>query len=181
MSFTFKGIRVNISFCFLFFISIISFYSGNFYVTILSLILHETAHSLLLYIFKGRIFEIDFKLTEINIKSNVMSLPRFKAILVLLAGPLSNITAAVLLKSLNTDAALINLLLGVFQFLPVSSSDGDNILQLVLCGKGRKILKIIYFVFAFMVFSLGFKVLLYSRYNYTLLVLGIFLIIKTLL
>lgn len=181
MSFTLKGVRVNISFWFLFFISIVSFYSHNFYLTLLSLVLHEISHTLMLYIFKGKITEIDLKLTEINIKSNVMSLPRHKALLVLFIGPFSNIIAALLFKDVNTDIALINLILGVFQLLPVDSSDSDNMLQVIFNGKGRKILRMVYFIFAFIIFMLGIEVLVLSRYNYSLLSLGIFLIVKTLL
>ena len=101
--------------------------------------------------------------------------------MVLFIGPFSNIIAALLFKDLNTDTALINLILGVFQLLPVDSSDSDNMLQVIFNGKGRKILRIVYFIFAFIIFMLGIEVLVLSRYNYSLLSLGIFLIVKTLL
>lgn len=181
MSFKIYNIKVKISFWFLLFITLASVLSLDFYIVLLSVLLHEASHALVLYFNKGRITEIKFKLCEINIKSNVSSLPSLKALGVLLAGPLSNLTAGILLKGINEKAAVTNYVLGFFQLLPIFSSDLDNILKVILKGKFSNVLKILYFIFAVITFFIGVKLFIVSRYNYTLLCLGIFLIIKTLL
>ena len=181
MEFILFDIKFRISFWFLMFISVASILSSDFHYVIISLIIHEASHTLFLLLFKGRINEVSLSLKDINIKSNVLSLPQCKSIVVLLAGSAVNILAGLIFLNINRDFSYTNFVIGIFQLLPISSSDFDNIIALFLKGRFYKVKLTLYFIFALFIFLIGIMIFLESRFNYSLLITGIYLIIKTIL
>lgn len=180
LEFDLVKIKVSISFWFLFVISTVSLISENFTFVLLAVLIHELSHVIVLYSVGGKITEINLRLTDINISSNVMNLPMLQASGVILAGPISNLLFGVVFKNYNIEFSMVNFSLGLFQLLPLFSSDFDNFIKVIFKEKFNKLFKVIYFSFALLVFFLGINLLIASEYNFTLLVAGIFLIIKTL-
>ena len=129
----------------------------------------------------GKINEINLRLTDINISSNVLNLPMIRGICVIIAGPMANFLIGIIFKNFNTEFSIVNFTLGLFQLLPVFSSDFDNFIKVIFKGKFVKLFKFIYFAFALIIFSLGINLLIVSKYNFTMLVVGVFLIFKSLL
>ncbi len=181
LEFTLGKIKVNISFWFLFVISTLSLVSVNFTFVLAAVIIHELSHVIVLYSVGGKITEIKLRLTDININSNVLNLPMLQAAGVILAGPISNLLVGMVVKSYNTEFSIVNFSLGLFQLLPLFSSDLDNFFKVIFKGKFTKLFKVIYFSFALLIFFLGVNLLIVSKYNFTLLVVSIFLIVKSLL
>ncbi|MBE6730536.1 MAG: hypothetical protein E7564_02475 [Ruminococcaceae bacterium] len=181
LGFALGKIKVKISFWFLFVICAVSLISENFNSVLIAVIIHELSHVATLYFMGGKIEEINLRLTDINISTNVLKLPVLKAVSVILAGPMANLLLGIMFKNYNKEFSFVNFSLGLFQILPVFSSDLDNLLKVLFKGKFFKLFKVIYFIFALLIFFLGINLIIVSKYNFTLLVMGIFLIIKTLL
>ncbi|HEV2272513.1 MAG TPA: hypothetical protein VGR96_00030 [Acidobacteriaceae bacterium] len=54
-----------------------------------------------------------------------------------LAGPMINLLLATVFRHLDPAFALVNVVLGVFNLLPIPSSDGSRLLSLLLSGELR--------------------------------------------
>ena len=164
---------------------------------ILSAALHEIGHILAICLKKGNIKEIAFGIVNIDIASDSYSfsdLENKDELFILLSGPLINLILASILKIIYFYSGyyMVNLIayqnffLGIVNLLPISSLDGGRILYILLCRKldfilSEKILNIISILFLIPVCILGFLVLIKSKYNFSLLILGCYLLSYVLL
>ena len=76
--------------------------------------------------------------------------------------------------------AAINLAMALFNLLPIESTDGGNILYNILMyktgeEKAKAALKIMSAVFLFFIYVLGFIILFKTKYNFTLLIVAVYL------
>ncbi len=106
-----------------------------------------------------------------------------KDIIITLAGPLFNIIAFIILLFFYREFALVNLFVGVFNLLPAASLDGGQLIYLLLIKRftheiTAKILDVITIITALPIFFIGIMVLLNSKYNFSLLFIGIYLILS---
>lgn len=104
--------------------------------------------------------------------------------LVSLMGPLTNLLCAAVLFLIGglTEGVLIHLSLGLFNLLPVLSLDGGEAAYSLLCrwlseARAHTVLLILSAVVLMPLSVLGFFLLLTTGYNFTLLVLAVYLIL----
>jgi len=165
---------------------------------VLSALLHEVGHILAIFFKRGNIKEIKFGIVNIDISSDsfntYLSNESKDELIILISGPLINLILALILKVifLNNGCYIVNLVsyqnlfLGLVNLLPINSLDGGRIFYILLCKKldfilAEKILNILSFIILVPVCILGFIVLIKSKYNFSLLILGCYLLSYVLL
>lgn len=190
------GCRLKISFCFIALVAamLIIDHSGAMIWGMIAAILHELGHIFAMALQGGRPNEIRFGLFDIAIidaqrKRNDYLHDAF----VLLAGPFVNFLAGIIFYALfvvsKVEFMLIpawqNLFLGLMNILPIESLDGGQILFALLCRKKVKnpelIVQVLSFIALLPLASLGFYILLCSKYNFSLLMVSCYLMAVTLL
>lgn len=102
-------------------------------------------------------------------------------VLITISGPLYNFIFALLFTFVYKPLAVSNLLIGLFNLLPVATFDGGQLIKLMLtrrlCDKTTDIiLNILSFIFFVPMFCLGLLFLFKSKYNYSLLLISLYLI-----
>lgn len=153
----------------------------------ISALLHELGHLVCMRILGCRTKVIDFGFLNANIVSN--QIEDKKSVLILFGGCLVNFLIAVLFGILfmqnNIEIFKIiawqNIGLGVFNLLPIASLDGGQIFYIFLKMKfsesvSLKIINVVSFVFLIPILIFGFYVLINSKYNFSLILLSLYLI-----
>ncbi len=167
--------------------------SGLILPSITASLIHETGHIFWLFILKAPIEKISLKIGAAEIRGNFL-ISRKSEILMLFFGPFLNLMTFALtllfypyLKSISLlNFALINLILGILNLLPIFSLDGGTILFLLLGSKlsatvSKIICLIVTFIILFALFVLGILVFLKTKTNPTLILLCIYLLFSILL
>ena len=100
----------------------------------LSALCHELGHLSALYLARARIEEIRLTAFGAEIRADTRYLPYVRDILCTLAGPAVNLVLAVVLSRVAGDYLLAgaNVLLGVFNLLPLPSMDGGRAVYLLV-------------------------------------------------
>lgn len=194
MTFSLHGIQIEITFLFFAFISfVISLKApSNVLITIASSLLHEMGHLTAMLILNNKPDKVRFELIGINIvRKQGISISIRNEIWISLGGPLTNfivvIFCCILLCIYNNDflltVACVNFLLMVFNILPINKLDGGTVLYYLLTQKYdlqfcSKILRITSITFISIIFVWGLYVFVVSRYNISLIIIAIFLIIS---
>ena len=101
---------------------------------VLSALAHEAGHLLALRLAGARVERIRLTAFGAEIRADTRYLPYPSEILCTLAGPAVNLLLAVILARAagNDMAAGVNLVLGVFNLLPVPALDGGRVLHLLV-------------------------------------------------
>ena len=101
---------------------------------VLSALSHEAGHLLALRLAGARVECVRLTAFGAEILADTRYLPYLREILCTLAGPAVNLALAVLLAraAQNNLAAGVNLVLGVFNLLPVPALDGGRVLHLLV-------------------------------------------------
>ena len=193
MEFTFLGIRIKIGFLFLWLVTVLLCFNigEEIKLGILFSLLHEAGPLTAIITLKERPTELSFGLFGMTIKRQHDLSQNYKnEIITALAGPVTNYILAVLFIALRQavgseimlKAALINIILGTFNIMPVFSLDGGRALEAFLklsfdSDKSEKILKAVSFFTLVIMMSAGIYILISSRYNFTLLAVSVYLIV----
>lgn len=161
----------------------------------LSAILHELGHLIFMKKYNSfprniKISLFDVAIIDDNRKSHTLK----QELLIALGGVMMNFIFGaiffVLFLNLNYDFLLIlagtNILLLVYNLLPVDTLDGGQALYLILSShlpeaSTERIMLIVSLVILFPCAVLGFLLLIESRYNFTLLLTSLYLIAVILL
>lgn len=156
---------------------------------LVSAVIHESGHLLVLRLFGVHPSKISLKLTDTRIVCDLTELSLQKEFWAIAAGPLANILVSIIAFFINkclNEAILQNLCsaslcIGIFNLLPIRSLDGEQILSLLLMRKtelSRKnlIINIISAIIILPVATAGFVLVLSCKHNYTLLIVAVFLI-----
>lgn len=112
---------------------------------LLAAILHESGHLLCYLLWVHRLPALSFGFTGMWFHLEQNRLPRKKEALLLLAGPGANLAAALVIGAVMQQHAALwgyfflgeNLLIGLFNLLPVSFLDGGRLLSLYYIGTAR--------------------------------------------
>lgn len=112
----------------------------------ISILIHEIAHILVAKIFKMKLKNLRVSIfgASLEIERTIKN-KKIKRILMYLAGPLSNLIVAVLIKYININEEekikilYTNLSLCIFNLLPIIPLDGGNILREILKNKFNNI------------------------------------------
>lgn len=106
--------------------------TGYIIPLIISVLIHETAHIICLSAFKCRIKSVKLLLYTVGVEYNVSPSDTVRFIS-LLCGPLSNLIVAIIsYASKNYVLFGINILLSIYNLLPVNGLDGGEILEIFL-------------------------------------------------
>ena len=194
MNFIFRGCKMNLGVPFLAFITgaLILDKSGNMIWCLLATTVHEIGHIVCILSQKNELHEIKFCLMDIKIldKSNI-SRSYKDDIILMAAGPLANFLFALVFGFVNLffhkEHILIfvveNLFLGFFNLLPIDFLDGGKILFSILSlkfkeKKAESILNYVSVITLFPMSAIGFYILLKSKYNFSLLLIAVYLIVR---
>ncbi len=191
MFFKIFGIKVQITFLFVAFIAFVVSLKApsNLLITIVSSLIHESGHLIMMLASGNKPKIVRFELTGINIIRNQdIRVSNKNEILISLGGPLVNalvfVVCCVCLCFYNHESvmtfACINLILMTFNLLPVKRLDGGNVLYYLLTKKfdislSAKILNITSVLFISLIFIWGIYVLVSTRYNISIIIIAIFL------
>lgn len=184
-----KDIKIKISFPFVSMIALALVSKPNSYylLSILAAFFHETGHFIAMYFCKGRVKEIslsvfDFKIIDKNINTRT----KFDDIIITMMGCVSNFIIAILClcvknNDLTYNFMICNLLIGIFNILPISSFDGGRILTLLLDKYEKSIADRILFIISLItvlpLFVFGIIIIIRTKCNYSLLAVSIYLIL----
>ena len=153
---------------------------------LLAAFIHEAGHFLWMVFCKMPVKSIRFTIAGIRMETRGERVVSYgNEACLALAGPAFNLLAAgVCLISRHTSfcekLALTNLVMAAVNALPIQSLDGGSALEAMLCLKHsrERAEKISFFVSVFCLIPLtllGFLVVFQSQYNFTLLILALFL------
>lgn len=108
--------------------------TGTFLPLLLGITIHEISHLLFLRFFGCKILSVKLNLGAVSVVHSANT-SKFKKIICLLAGPLSNLIVALLFKLYNMEEFyLINLIIALYNLLPLNGLDGGSILTTILEG-----------------------------------------------
>lgn len=161
----------------------------KFVLAVIFTVLHEAGHIIAMLCLGSEEIQIHVNLFNVAIKDKARGLRSYKRdIAIICAGPSVNIVLFVALFAVYNrfgtqffyNCAMLNLALGVFNLLPFESTDGGQLLYIMLCRifslkTAHLIMTVITVILLVPVAVLGFCVLLRSRYNYTLLFAAVYL------
>ncbi len=191
MFFKIFGIKVEITFLFSAFIAFVVSLKApsNLLITIVSSLIHESGHLIMMLVSGNKPTIVRFELTGINIIRNQdMRISNKNEILISLGGPLVNavifVICCICLCFYNCNAILtfacINLILMTFNLLPIKRLDGGSALYYLLIQKfdisfSSKIIQITSIFFISIIFIWGIYVFIASKYNISIIIIAIFL------
>lgn len=156
----------------------------NYILCITAVVIHESGHLFIMFLFNRKPKALEVKLFNITIVQDSRYKTAFyKDVLITAAGPLFNILIYLLFFGFYPEFATVNLFIGLFNLLPAASLDGGQIIYLFLtkfftAEKSAKIADIITIITAFPVFVSGILLLFNSKYNFSLLFIGIYLFLS---
>ena len=189
-----KEITVEITFMFIAFISFIISLDApsNVFITVVSSMLHEMGHLIAMISLGNKPQKVRFEFTGINIiRNQEMTICTKNEIMVSIGGPLMNalmtLFSCFLLSFYNNQKVLtfacVNLILMIFNLLPVKKLDGGRILYFLLSTKFdfmvcSLILKVTSLFFISVMFIWGIYIFIASSYNFSLIIIAVFLLIS---
>ena len=161
----------------------------SFLCCLFAIIIHEAGHITMMCIFGYAPEKIKISLFEISISDGKRQERNFiQNIFIIFFGPFSNFICFILfylLYLIGNDYflyfAAANFSVGLFNILPVMSLDGGQLLYLILSRffsdtGSQRIVNVITFIIIFPLASLGFILLFNSKYNFSLLIVCIYLV-----
>ena len=190
MQFYFLKTKVNLSFSFWAVVTLMLMLdrSNTAIITLISAVLHESGHLIMMYAFLSPPEKLTLSFFGMRIDKKDSSLSFFKETIVALAGPTVNLIIALLsfifykfyCNELMLKISTINLMLGLFNLIPVEPLDGaraiKNTLSMFLDEQCiDKILNSLLWIFLILLYCLSIKVINLSGYNFTLLIFCIYI------
>jgi stage IV sporulation protein FB len=189
MCFTVKNCHITISFYFVAMLTILLLedQSGTAFIGILAATLHETGHLVTMRAFGVKPSQIRFNPFGIDIIKSCCADHSYQHdALISLAGPGANAVAALLMCTFQNPATtcfiLVNLIIALFNLLPIEPLDGGQALYSILCIKfsadqSAKIVAVISFLVVTPLAVFGFLILFHSPGNFSLLLACGYLIV----
>lgn len=194
MQVTIRGVNVKIGFWFAALLCFLLVQNNNLVLcaAVLFSLLHECGHLFCECLFHEKPQKIEFGLFGMTIvRADDIRFSYRQEICEALAGPFVNLffflLFFILLNFRKTEflftCCFVNLYILLFNGMPVFSLDGGRAFWAFLCHRvddperQRKIQKVVSFFCILCIMGFGFFVLLQSRYNFTLLLLAVYLMI----
>lgn len=139
--------------------------------------IHECSHLFMMCILKSKPKSVRLIPGGINIEENGSN-DLYEQLLILIAGPLANL---LIFFIANNEFSMLNLLLFIYNMLPVKGLDGGRIVYIVCCTclpseKAEKIVSFLTVLIA--IFFFGFFLVLYFSgiKNYSVLIFSLYII-----
>ncbi len=178
------GTKIQISFLFLAIISIVVFTDKTTFALpmLIAVILHETAHLAVMKVLGVQPKEILLLPAQITIIRD-FSASNKKEALISLAGPFLNIVLFTAFYKLKPEFAVINLLFGLFNLLPVKGLDGGEILANLIAkvfnqNTAELTLKIINIVIGAVGIFVGITLIFSGKINFSLIIISIYFLLS---
>lgn len=194
MKFNLFGVRVKISFAFVAFVSlaVIVGGAGKLIFCIISVFIHEAGHITAMCLWGYKPQSVELKPFNIVITDANRQYQRdFCTLTVILSGPFANIIAgtifAVFGRYFNIEwmcfFSAVNIATAVFNLIPASNLDGGQAVYLLLRKrftpeKSDKIITALTIAVFLPAFFFGFLILFVSKYNFSLLLLSLYLLLS---
>ncbi|MBR4889959.1 MAG: hypothetical protein IKU15_01400 [Clostridia bacterium] len=191
MIFNVFGVKVEITFWFIALITFIISLNApsNVLVTVISSLLHEMGHLLVMTSIGNKPKAVKFEITGMNIiRQPDLKISTKNEIFIALGGPFINLicflsSVIILCFYVNENIlafGCVNLILMTFNLLPIKRLDGGMALYYILSQKCDnitcvKILKITSVFFITLIYIWGIYAFVSSKYNISLIVIAIFL------
>lgn len=191
MRFSVRGVSVKIDFLFAACVTFLMSFNINDEIryAILFSILHEAGHLLAIVLCGEKPDTVRFGIFGMTIiRRNDITQDYKKEFITAVSGPMMNfflLFVLVLLyafyrKDIFLEMAAINLIIGLFNIMPVFSLDGGRALESLLLerlpsDKSEKIITAVSVVFLVPMNFFGFYILIKSGYNFTFLAISIYL------
>lgn len=153
----------------------------------LSILIHEFGHLFAMLLCKCPPDSVEISAFNIKIiHNNRPNLKLSKDIFITLLGPVFNLSACLLFLYLDKSFVYVNLFIGLFNLLPSKSLDGGQLLYLILSRYFLPkyinfIIDILTIITSLPIFFIGTMILILSKYNFSLLFLGVYLIMTVFL
>lgn len=194
MNFTFRGcsFKIGIPFLSLVTLTLILDKSGKFIWCLFAMLIHELGHIFCMMSQHKKLRKMQFCLFDIKIIDSEGTLRSYKDdIFLMFAGSFANFLTALLFCIINcvlrkeflNICIVENVLIGIFNLLPIDSLDGGQILLIFLKinldeKKATSLGRIISIIFLLPVTIMGVCLLLKSRYNFSLFLVSIYLFVR---
>lgn len=191
MIFNIFGVKVEITFWFVALITFIISLNApsNVLVTVISSLLHETGHLLIMTSIGNKPKAVRLEITGMNIiRQQDFQISTKNEVFIALGGPFINficfLISVIILCFYENENILtfgcINLILMTFNLLPINRLDGGLALYYILSQKYdnltcTKILKITSVFFITLIYIWGIYAFVSSKYNVSLIIIAIFL------
>lgn len=194
MKFKLFGTEIYVSFLFFAVITIMlaTDKTGFMLPTLFAILIHETAHLFMMWVLDFAPKRIKLIPASIQISTSISKRYR-NDILVSSAGPMANLVLFFVLyfnymcygNMMVLYHALLNLVIGSFNLLPVVGLDGGNIIFAILCkykdiNKAAIIMKFITIIFAAAIITVAIMLTWKKNFNISLYIIGIYLFIMSL-
>ena len=195
MKFTFLGTKIYVSFFFTAAITVMlaTDRTGYMLPTLFAVIIHEAAHLFVMWVQDCAPLSIRFIPASVQINKKFSFSPK-NDILIAAAGPVANLLLCCCLY-FNYAAfgnltilyyALLNLIIGCFNLLPVKGLDGGTIAYTLICKfKGQQraalVMRIITLIIAAAVIILAVTLTLRHKFNISVYIVGIYLLVTALM
>lgn len=167
--------------------------TGLILPVIIAVALHEAGHLFTMWLTGSAPKEIRLIPASVQIISS-MQRSREKEILVALSGPAVNLILFLSFyfnyvafdNEQSLYYSLINLIIGLFNLLPVTGLDGGTILFNVLCrflelNKAILVLRLVTFILAFITLTLGIYAAVNGKFNLSIFIIGLYFIVMNLI
>lgn len=193
MKFNFYNIKISVSFllvCLSALCIILGIFDGFLYC-FFAVIIHETGHLVPMCVLGYRPDKIKISLFEISITDKYKRIRSDKEnLIIIFFGPLANFICFIVFYLLYLVSikefslfAFANLSVGLFNIMPVMSLDGGQIIYILLCKRfpyerSERIVNVLTFIIIFPLAALGFLVLFNSKYNFSLLLVCVYLVMS---
>ena len=188
LKFSVKGCSLTIRFSFFALLAFCCLFAGasSSAFLLLAVFLHEAAHLLAMCLFHAPPKAV--QLSALGCRMLLFeekAIGYEKSIFVSLAGPFVNLLTFGIMTLLSWQGHIFaeaSLVLGLFHCLPIEPLDGGLALRAFLCcfleaEKAEKITFVISLILLFPLFVLGFLILLRTRYNFSLLLMSLYLML----
>lgn len=146
---------------------------------ILAALLHELGHIMMMVFCRVRVRSLKIRLFDILIEADDARCLR-DDVLITSGGVMMNFLCAAIFYPFSLKLSLPHLALGIFNLLPVMSLDGGRLLGIFLSRyfsqrAVRNTLRVTTFVFILPLMTAGLYTLFNSGYNYSLLIVSLYL------
>ena len=179
MSFKLFGVKFEIDYIFvsLFVIYIAVDRTGIILQLLGSIIIHELSHLLCILLFKSKVKAVKLIVGVISVEYADIC-ESYKKIIALLAGPVSNIALALILKMLNNDVVFaLNIVIAIYNLLPLDGLDGGAIAAEIFTSflPENKARNILLFINLFFLTSISLMWFLFFKNNVFILIVVLYL------
>ena len=182
MKFCFRGVRFELSFIAVAAMSLVLILdtTGKVVACFISAFIHECGHLLAMYCFKVKPQCVSLRVFDVAIVASG-DRPLVADLFITLAGPVINFLSAFVFYYFSPMLFVSSVVIGLFNLLPIETFDGGHALQILLSRRFEPkvciyILKILTLLLLIPCLTFGILMLFYSKYNYSLLLISLYLL-----